>query len=168
MLGVVHKYVHAFKDMKVCSVKADRTRKFESYVKQLNWYVTEKIDPKVLASIPTDTSDPVDLYYFELGDYMGPYSVEEAGNKLVLRGIKADPLAHIAFVVDRPYLLEFGDWSTTSIWQDKDGHWCNLTIKAVPDDNGWTPEVAMYREDDGRHPYSRHCCSKQLYLGVRA
>lgn len=170
ILAVVYKYVHAFKDMKVCSVEVDRTRKLEDYIKRLNGHVTAETDPKVLAGMPTSSSDPVDLYYFGLNDYMGPYSVEEAGNKLALRGIKADPLAHLAFVVARPYLWQ-GRGSTTSIWQDMHGHWCNLTIRAYPANAGdgyYFPEVVVFREGDPKHRYTSHCCYSQLYVGVRA
>lgn len=167
MLEVVYKYVYAFRGVEVHSVRVDRIHKLEDVADKITLHasVSKKLDQKAVSSMPTRGDDIVDLYSFKLdGRQRGGAQI---GREYELRGLKSDPLAHIAFVRENHRIWSEQMCTTTSVWQDSKGKWCHLSIKAIVGHDYFFPEVTVAYSDSGYCDYY-YGSSRHLYFGIRA
>lgn len=163
MINVIHKYIEPLKGMNVCSLKVDRTLKLEDAAKQLHRRPDMHFDPSVLSSLPSGDSDIVDLYRFKLDGRTRDGA--EIGREYALRGLKSDPLAHITFTIENPEYWYPSGLTTTSVWQDKKGRWCHLSIRDARDEDCIYPCIIADNSDNYCRNY--YGGSNHLYFGVR-
>lgn len=167
MLEVVHKYVHAFKGLEVQPVRVDRSRKLEDAANKLTsrTSVSKELDQKAVSSMPTRGDDVVDLYSFKLDGRQRDGA--EIGREYELRGLKPDPLAHVAFVTEHHRIWSEQMCTTTSAWQDSEGKWCHLSIEARVGHDYFIPRVTVAHSGGGHCDYY-YGGSGHLYFGIRA